>query len=231
MTDIVLVHGAFHGGWCWRDVIPLLAARGHRVLAPTLTGLGERRHLLTAAVNLETHVEDILQCMVVGEVRDGVLVCHSYGGMPGLCAADRAPERLRALVWLDAFVPEDGRSGLDLRNSHAEVVPLEPPAGLTLPALPPEAFGLEGADADWVRPLLTPHPLATVTQAARLGDAWRGVPVKHYHRALRYRAGYFDAMALAAQAEGWQVGRHDMAHDMMVTEPEWTADAILAVTA
>lgn len=229
MTDIVLVHGAFHGGWCWRDVAPLLAARGHRVLTPTLTGLGERRHLMGPGVNLETHVEDILACMAFEEVGDAVLVCHSYGGMPGLCAADRAPERLKALVWLDAYVPRDGLSGLDLRNATEETPPLVLPDAPTLPAPFASAFNLEGAQADWVTSLLTPHPVATMTQAARLGGAWRAVPVRRHHRALLYRAPYIEAMAEAAGRDGWQLHRREMAHDMMVSEPGWTADAIVAV--
>lgn len=229
MSDIVLVHGAFHGGWCWRRVVPLLVAQGHRVLCPTLTGLGERSHLLTPDTNLETHIADIVGCLRWEEVEDAVLVCHSYGGMPATGAADREAGRIAAMVWLDAYVPQDGRSALDLRNAHSDTIPLHPPQGAALAALPASAFGLTGADAAWVEPLLTPQPLATVTQPIRLGGAWRGIAVRHYHRATRYRAGYFDAMAAAAEHEpGWRVTRRDMAHDMMISEPEWTAAAILA---
>ena len=229
MSDIVLVHGAFHGGWCWRRVVPLLATQGHRVLCPTLTGLGARAHLLGPGIDLETHIADVLGCLAWEEVEKAVLVCHSYGGMPGTGAADRAPDRIAAMVWLDAFIPEDGCSALDLRDRHSDTIPLVAPVGAALAAPPAAAFNVEGDDGRWLEPLLTAQPLATVTQPISLSGAWRAVPVKHYYRAERYRAGHLDAMAAAAEADpAWQVTRRDMAHDMMVTEPEWTAAAILA---
>jgi pimeloyl-ACP methyl ester carboxylesterase len=229
VSDIVLVHDAFHGGWCWRRVVPLLAARGHRVLCPTLTGLGERRHLLTPETTLDTHIDDIANSMLFEEIQGAVLVCHSYGGMPATGAADRLSERIAAMVWLDAYVPEDGLSALDLRDRHSNTIPLPPHEGAVIAPLPASAFGVTGDDAAWLEALLTPQPLASVTQPIRLSGAWRAIPIRHYHRATRYSAGYFDAMADAAEEDGgWLVARRDMAHDMMVTEPEWTAAAILA---
>ncbi len=229
MSDIVLVHGAFHGGWCWRRVAPLLAARGHRVLCPTLTGLGERSHLLTPQTDLETHITDITNCLRFEEVRDAVLVCHSYGGMPGGGAADRASGRIAALVWLDAFVPEDGLSALDLRMRPDGTTTVPRHDDTTIAPFPAAAFGVTGADGAWLESLLTPHPLASIVQPIALSGAWRGIGTRHYHRATRYQAPYLDVMAKAVEDDGgWLVLHRDMEHDMMVTEPEWTAEAILA---
>ena len=110
MTTFVLVPGSCHGGWCFDDLAGALRARGHRVVAVTLTGIAERAHLLHAGVNLETHITDVLSELAVLDVERVVLVGHSYGGMVITAVADRAPDRVDALVYLDAFVPEDGDS-------------------------------------------------------------------------------------------------------------------------
>lgn len=228
MSDIVLVHGAFHGGWCWRRIAPLLAAEGHRVLCPTLTGLGERRHLLTPETDLETHIADIVNCLRFEEVENAVLVCHSYGGMPGAGAADRAAERIAALVWLDAFMAADGLSAFELRMRPDGATPVPAHDEATVAPFPATAFGVTGADGTWLDSLLTAHPIASIVQPIRLSGAWSGIATRHYHRATRYPAPYLDVMAKAAENDGWLVRERDMEHDMMVTEPEWTAAAILA---
>ncbi len=105
------MHGAWHGGWCWRFVRPLLAE--HQVFAPSLTGLGERKHLARPEVDLDTHIADVVNLLEMEDLRDVVLVGHSYGGMVVTGAADRARSRIRRLVYLDAFVPENGKCVLD----------------------------------------------------------------------------------------------------------------------
>src|SRR5262249_26149169 len=109
-ATFVLVHGAWHGGWCWRDVVPHLTAKGHRVFTPTLTGLGERAHLLGREVNMTTHIEDVVGLLEAEELTDVVLCGHSYGGMVITGAAARAKGRLKQLVYLDSAVVEDGES-------------------------------------------------------------------------------------------------------------------------
>ena len=106
----VLVHGAWGGGWAWRDVADRLRARGHEAYRPTLTGLGERRHLATEDVGLDTHIEDVVNLLVFEQLHDVVLVGHSYGGMVISGVADRVPERIAYRIYIDAFVPEDGES-------------------------------------------------------------------------------------------------------------------------
>lgn len=113
MATYVLVHGAWHGGWCWRAVARSLRADGHEVHAPSLTGLGDRRHLAAPDIDLDTHVMDVVHLLEMEDLTGVVLVGHSYGGMVVTGAADRAHPRIRSLVYLDAFVPEDGRTLLD----------------------------------------------------------------------------------------------------------------------
>src|ERR1700728_4589280 len=121
----VLVHGAWHGGWCWRRVTDRLTVKGHRVYTPTLTGVADRSHLLSESVNLSTHVTDVVNLIRWEEMTDIVLCGHSYGGMVVTGVADKMSERIAALVYLDAFVPESGQSMQDLR-------PRELPLGLTI---------------------------------------------------------------------------------------------------
>ena len=110
----VLVHGAWHGGWCWTRVTPLLEAAGHRAFAVTLTGLGDRAHLSAPSVDLETHITDVVSMLDMDDLNDVVLVGHSYGGMVVSGAAERAWKRIRRLVYLDALVPKHGQSAFDL---------------------------------------------------------------------------------------------------------------------
>src|SRR5437762_1451253 len=110
MSTYILVHGAWHGSWCWKRVRKSLQARGHDVFTPTLTGVGERSHLLSPQVNLDTHIDDVVNLIQWEELSDVVLCGHSYGGAVISGVADRVPDRLRTLVYLDAFVLEDGQS-------------------------------------------------------------------------------------------------------------------------
>lgn len=109
-TNFVLVHGAWHGAWCWRRVTDRLQAAGHRVHAVTLTGVGERSHLLSRDITLETHITDVLQAIAFEEMDDVVLAVHSYAGMIGTAVADRIGDRLRHLVYVDAVVPRPGEA-------------------------------------------------------------------------------------------------------------------------
>src|ERR687885_315704 len=116
MATYVLVHGGWHGGWCWRKVVPLLRRHGHEVYTPTLTGLGERSHLAHPLVDLETHVTDVVNVLFYEDLREVILLGHSNGGTLITAVAERVPERLAHLVYLDAFVPEDGQASVHLAN-------------------------------------------------------------------------------------------------------------------
>ena len=135
-TTFVLVPGAWHGAWAWRPLEALLRARGHQVFALTLTGLAERAHLLTATVTLETHVTDVARVIEVEDLREVVLVGHSYAGMVVTPAAARVAKRLRALVYLDAFVPKPGQSMLDLMKAkYSDSWREKAKGGLTVPPM------------------------------------------------------------------------------------------------
>ena len=145
MVTFVLVHGAWHGGWCWTRVARKLRAAGHEVHTPTLTGLGERAHLLTRDVDLDTHIADILGLFEAEEIEDAVLCGHSYAGMVITDVADRIADRLRAIVYLDAFVPDHGQSLFDLygedRTADARALAASDGDGWRMPPRPAAYFG------------------------------------------------------------------------------------------
>jgi pimeloyl-ACP methyl ester carboxylesterase len=169
----VLVHGAWHGGWCWRRVADVLRARGHRVFAPTLTGLGDRAHLFSKDISLQTHVEDVLAVVETEELSDFLLVGHGYGGFVISGVADSLRERVSRYVYLDSTLPPDMSSGAsfswagwnppEAREERLKVV-REQGKGMGLPAPPPGAFGVtEPSDVAWVERRLRPMPLGTYT--------------------------------------------------------------------
>ncbi len=229
MTTFVLVHGAWHGGWCWRRVASPLRAAGHMVYTPTLTGLGERAHLLAPTIDLETHIRDIVGVLAYEELTDVMLVGHSYAGAVITGVADRVPSRLASLVYLDAFVPRDGESLFDLHpppmrdgmraRSDAEgegwYLPPPPSTGQVL-------FGItDPADIAWVRGKLGPQPRLPHEQPLRLANpAGAALPRTFIYCKDKAPGDPFAAMARRAQeGEGW--GYHELptGHDAMVTMP------------
>jgi pimeloyl-ACP methyl ester carboxylesterase len=161
MANFVLVHGAWHGAWCWRRVVDLLQAEGHRVHALTLTGVGERAHLLSPDIHLRTHIQDVIGAIEAEELQDVVLAVHSYAGMVGTGVADRIPERLRQLVYVDAVVPKPGEAWSATHASATREARLKAAQSNPLYSFPPpgpELFGLQGEDAAWVARRQTPHP-------------------------------------------------------------------------
>src|SRR5258707_2116420 len=153
MTDYVLIHGAWHGSWCWARVRRLLAAGAHGVSTPTLTGVGERSHLLSRDVGLDTHIADVANLMIWENLRDVVLVGHSYGGFVARHVADRMPDRICSLIYLEAFVPRNGKNPFDYLPGDGE--------GDRKPAVahgqcwrgtprPPSAFAGNSATGPWV---------------------------------------------------------------------------------
>jgi pimeloyl-ACP methyl ester carboxylesterase len=166
MAEFVLVHGAWHGGWCWRKVVQALAGEGHRVHAVTLTGVGERAHLLTSAITLETHIADVAATIEAEELDQVVLAVHSYAGMLGTAIADRLGGRLRHLVYVDAVVPRPGESWSSTHASavrEARLAGAAASADYSLAAPDPNNYGLQGDDYEWVRRRLTAHPGHTYT--------------------------------------------------------------------
>ncbi len=161
MANFVLVHGAWHGGWCWQRVTAALQQQGHRVLAVTLTGLGERAHLLSPAITLDTHIDDVISAIEVEELHDVVLAVHSYAGMIGTAVADRLGKHLKHLVYVDAVIPKPGESWSSTQSAATQQQRLSAAQASTRFSFPPpdpEVFGLKDADHAWVKRRQTPHP-------------------------------------------------------------------------
>lgn len=161
MANFVLVHGAWHGAWCWRRVTALLSAQGHRVHAVTLTGLGDRAHLLSPLITLETHIADVMNTIEAEELDQVVLAVHSYAGMLGTAVADRMPQRLRHLAYVDAVVPKPGESWSGTHASatrEARLAAAQASPDYSFPAPDPAVFGLAADDHAWVQRRQTPHP-------------------------------------------------------------------------
>jgi pimeloyl-ACP methyl ester carboxylesterase len=161
MANFVLVHGAWHGAWCWRRVVAALQAQGHRAHAVTLTGGGERVHLMSPLITLETHIADVANAIEAEEMEQVVLAVHSYAGMIGTAIADRMPGRLRHLVYVDAVVPRPGESWSSTHASatrEARLAAAQASPDYSFPAPDPAVFGLAAEDHAWVQRRQTPHP-------------------------------------------------------------------------
>src|SRR5215471_9246086 len=167
----VLVHGAWHGGWCWRRVVDWLTADGHRVFAPTLTGLGERSHLISRSINLATHIADVVNLIQWERLSDVVLVGHSYAGFVISGAAEQAA--IASIVFLDAFVPSDGDCFVELAApaTREAIEAAQRQGDFTVPPRPAAFFKVNEADRDWVDALCTPHPIATMLERITLSGA------------------------------------------------------------
>jgi pimeloyl-ACP methyl ester carboxylesterase len=231
----LLVHGSWHGGWCWSRLAPLLAAAGHRVLAPSLTGQGDREHLLSPAVGLSTHIEDVANLIEYEDFRDVVLVGHSYGGMVVSGAADRCAERIGSLIYLDAHVPNDGDSMCGLIGPEVEArlkarVDGEG-FGWIMPPSPAAAFGTSPADgAQWIDRMSTPMPWKCYAEPIKLSGAIDAIGDKAYIRCSLHDRPYFKAAADRHRgAPGWRVRDLPAAHNVMITHPELLAETLLGL--
>jgi pimeloyl-ACP methyl ester carboxylesterase len=229
-STFILVHGAWHGGWCYARVAALLRARGHTVFTPTLTGQGERAHLFSGAVNLSTHIADVLGVFRCERLSDVVLAGHSYGGMVITGVADRIPERVRSLAYLDAFIPEDGQSLFDINipaNTQRFLDSAGVTGGLAVPAPSAAYFGVNAADAPVVDALATPFPLGSFTEKLKLSGAHRSVKRHLYvHGTVLPRESPFRVFYERAQAAGWSTHALACGHDVMLDEPEKTAELL-----
>lgn len=226
----VLVHGAWHGGWCWRPVSDALATQGHRVFTPTLTGLGERSHLLDKSVNLTTHITDIANVIQYEELSNIVLVGHSYGGIIISGVAERLADRVSSIVFLDAFLPEDGETLLE-KSSPAFVAAINTAiekgeSGIKPP--PAAAFGIPEKDRAWVDSKTTAQPVGTYTERAVFKGARDRIATKTYVRAKGYKSTTFDANLAKVKATGkWKTHELDIGHDVMVIDPALITSIIL----
>lgn len=235
MIEFVLVHGGFHGGWCWRDVADGLRAKGHAVFTPTLTGLGERAHLLRRDIGLGTHVTDIENVILSEELGNVVLVGHSYGGMVVGSVADRLRERMVGVVYLDAFIPINGRSLFDNQIERAKrelrdtakrdgdgwLVPVVDPSGPILGIDDP-------VQRAWLKRRLTPHPLKCFTDAAQIDGPLPPDVVQAYVYCSRKPNGSsFQAFSDQTRVDPrWHHFEIDTHHDPMISAPGIVVDIL-----
>ena len=232
MTTFVLVHGAWHGAWCWRRVARLLGRNGHEVFTPTLTGLAERSHLLTPEIGLDTHILDVVNEMKWQELNNVVLVGHSYGGMVISGVAEKMEKAISSFVMLDAFMPEDGQSVVDMQPpAMRETVLAAERAGATsLPPRPAEFFKVNEKDRAWVDSKVTPQPVGVALQPIRLTGARDRVAKKTYIRAASYPQATFDKYLGVCKADRtWRTFEIPCGHDVMVDMPERLAEVLLEV--
>ena len=232
----VLVHGAWHGGWCWGLVAQILRARGHNVSAPTLTGLGERAHLLTEHVDFETFVLDVQNHIETERLRDVVLVGHSFGGNVITVVADKSVDRIKRLIFLDAALPEDGRNIMDqLSHTVAEgriSLSRKSSGGLTMPCPSPEAFGIFLPEHEaYVQGRLTPHPINTYLSPISIrGSIGSGLPCD-FISCTEPGYGFIEPALLKAQVAGWTLHEIPTGNDAMITAPHTTADLFERIAA
>ena len=213
-APFVLVHGAWHGGWCWRRVADRLTAKGRYVVAPTLSGVCERSHLANDSINLSTHIDDVVNEIRWKDLEGLVLVGHSYGGMVITGVAERVRERIAALVYLDAFLPEDGQS------LSALVPGAAPLPEHVVPPIPAAVFRVNTKDAAWVDSKMTPHPVKCFTETLRVSGAYLTIPQKIYIRARDFPSAAFDAAFDRCRKDHvWKTVEMKCGHDAMVDQP------------
>jgi pimeloyl-ACP methyl ester carboxylesterase len=233
MTTFLVAHGAWSAGWAWKKMRPLLRARGHELFTPTHTGLGERAHLAAPGIDLETHIADILSVLQFEDLRDVILIGHSYGGMVATGVADRARDRITTLVYLDAFAPRDGESIFDLTPDRRSVMveaARKSGDGWKMPAnpMPPDT---PEADQAWAMPRRMPQPLKTFEQKLRMHHGELTLP-RHYIYCKRCPPDdRFRQFYDRAKREGWGNYEIDASHNPHITAPEALATLLYGIAA
>ena len=230
MADFVLVHGAWHGAWCWKRILPGLWSAGHRAIAVTLTGTGERAHQLSPGITLRTHADDVAAVIEAEEMENAIVVGHSYGGMVITAVADRMPERFAQLVYLDAVVPLPGESW---SSGHPEQTKAQRRQAIaatgSIPPADPAVFGLAGEDAQWVARRQTPQPGGVYDDALQF-DAARVASLPRTF--IDCNAPALATIAImrerVRQQPGWQVLEIATGHDAMISAPEELLRLLLA---
>lgn len=242
MSTFVLIHGAWHGGWSWWKTAPLLGQAGHRVLAPSLTGLGERQHLAAfmppAAINLDLHIRDVVALLHAEELNDVILVGHAYAGMVITGVAELAAERASTLVYVNGVAPSDGEAMVDqleavrgpefvarIRGFIAEGAP-SMPAPTTGDEIARRWSVTDPSDQAFMLPRLSPQPTLTFSQPVRMGNPGAETLRREF---ILCRESGFEPVAERASASGWGVHNIDTGHDPMVTAPRELAEILLTI--
>lgn len=230
MATFVLVHGAMHGGWCWRDVQRRLGRQGHDVHRPTLTGQGDRRAALSPDVGLDTHVADLEELLWFEDLRDVHLVLHSYAGVLAGPLAERVEERLASVVYFGAFITGPGESLLDVEPEEVAEryrrQAAEAGEGWFLPATDAflEQWGVaDPAQREWIGPRLTDFPFRCQVEPTQFDPEPLGRLRKVYVAHTDPPLHSLDRFAAAAKGAGWETHELACGHDMMLAAPDETA--------
>lgn len=233
MATFLVAHGAWSAGWSWTKMRPLLRERGHDLITPTYTGLGDRSHLASRDLDLEAHVADVLAVIRYEDLRNFVLIGHSYGGMVATGVADRVPDRLSHLVYLDAFVPRAGQSLLDLVDPETRARMLDAARSLGDGwRIPPNPMPPDTSEADlaWAIPRRVMQPLKTFEQPIRLTAAAERLPRTYLYCTRPGPGDVFRQFAQRARSEpGWQYLEVDASHSPHITAPALLAAVLDSV--
>jgi pimeloyl-ACP methyl ester carboxylesterase len=239
MTTYVLVHGSWHSAKVWQRVTPLLEAAGHRVWCPTLTGYGEKQHLLGPDIGAHTHTQDVVDVLVDNDLTDVVLVGHSYAGLVVAAAASRAPDRVRRLVFLDAMVPADGENAIDIMPVSQILVDaaLASESGWRIPVkgelpAPHGLFGVtDPVDVAWLREMLSDQPIRSLQDRVRLDPAAMSAIARTHIHCTIYPEGFHRRPVPAVEPDGSAPDIRELhtGHDCMVTMPRELAEILLGL--
>lgn len=224
-STFLVAHGSWSAGWSWKKMHPLMATAGHRLIVPTYTGLGEKEHLANPTNDLETHIQDLLGVIKFEELNDIVLVSHSYGGMVATGVADRVPERIRRVIYVDSFVPQDGQSLFDI--APAATVELFRAGiaagdGWRIPPMPiPD--DTSPADKEWIGKFRMPQSVKCFDSKLKLANGDTKLPRAYIYALKHPPADTFRPFAERAKSEGWDYREIDASHSAQITAPETLA--------
>ncbi|WGR96051.1 alpha/beta hydrolase [Bradyrhizobium sp. ISRA443] len=229
----LVCHGAWSAGWAWKKMHPLMQAAGHRLVTPSYTGLGERAHLANPSIDLEAHIQDVLAVIKYDDLRDIVLLGHSYGGMVATGVADRARERVAQLIYLDAFVPRDGQSLFDLNEVAIEQMrdAARNGDGWRIPPMPTPP-DTSPADVEWLTARRVGMPLKCFEQKLKLQHGEPTLPRSYIYATRIAPADTFGQFARRTKNEaGWRYFEIDASHSPNVTAPEALMALLMEVAA
>lgn len=224
MATFLLVHGAWHGGWCWKPTEDNLRRYGHQTHSPTHTGLGERSHLAHPDITPNSHVEDILGVVRWRELDDIILVGHSHGGLIIAGVASKLPDRIRKLVYLDAFAAEESEVSLFAKTNPERLARFETQTRDGGFLVEPDMFDAWTDDPDKRRCLetmCTPHPIGCFQNDVTLSARQNEVGERHYIICDRnYPSPFHAEYRRVSKLDGWTTHHIDSKHDAMVERPE-----------
>jgi pimeloyl-ACP methyl ester carboxylesterase len=231
---IVLVHGSCHGGWCWDKLLPFLKRDDNQIYTPTLTGLGERSHLLFENINLSTHIKDIIQVFEYQNLRDVILIGHSYGGMVIGGVSEKIPDKIKSMIFLDAYIPQDGKSAFDLIPGLEEIYKqrsLKKDKQWLVQSYTPEEFGVTNPDdVAWMKSRLCPMPFHTHDEPLIIPDIKSKELLKFYITFTDFGESMFKSIGShKATSKVWDYFELRQGHDAMITEPQKLSKILLEI--